>query len=1074
MGSTAAANCFAAVLIQSENLSNSFLNPANDRTCEQVNAAGYLRYPEDRVLRIRPAPPELENSNSGSCRWRCRLSVRYYLSPKIFRRLRVTLLAIAILWMTPALSRSQKRGAPAGARGEAYEKCRSFFSGSAKELADSEENNTFLGSCGWQFFDYHELPEATEAFDRSMEMAQRRHDRARLASALEGIGGIHRERGAFEQAERLLQQALALADELHDQQELTRLYNSFARLYGEQGKEEKGYEYLLRSLKLSQELNNPLRIAVANNNLGTHFKAQGDILRALDYFNQSLTGLQQMNDEIRSATVLDNIGLCYDYLGDYPKAIESIRNGLAIREKFKDTHGIAKSLDSLGNLQVELGNYSAALRMLQKGLELRRAGGLPYPVAESLNNIGTVYEAQGEYAQATAYLRKALVLAKTLNKWLETEVDTNLGEVYFLQGNYPKALAALNQALENGQAAKANVKIAFVQNALGRLYLKLGQFREAEGVLYAARQLFESAGMPPELASTLIELAELERHRGHIQESLDFATRARDLGDRMGLLDIQWRALTTLGRLNAAQGKRAEAAKSFDDAIMAVESLRTRVAGGEETRSRFFADKVAPYQERIALALAGGKTDDALYYAERSKARVLVDTIGADRVPLITAMTADEKKRELNLRHSLASLNSQIRVEGQANPPNEKRLTSLRQQCEAARLQYEDFQSTLYAAHLELRVSRGAIPVVRATETAGLVPGRSAAILEFAVVGDRMWAFAIGPQGVRAAELAMNNKELGYEVEYFRQQLAARDLRIGARARRLFEQVLGPVRSVVTEKTELVIIPDGPLWDLPFQALQSGPEHYLIEDSAISYAPSLTALREMTAPRPAVKNQPTLLAFGNPAISARAPDRAPAVLADKGLGPLPEAEIQAKTIGELYRPESQVYVGAEAREDRWKAEAQSYRVLHLATHGVLDNRSPLYSYLMLSPSDDPKNPEDGFLEAWEIMRMRLNADLVVLSACETARGKIFAGEAVIGLTWAFFVAGSPATLVSQWSVESASSGALMVDFHKMWNAGRNGVSKARALQLAAVQMRHSTHYSHPFYWGGYVLIGNAR
>ena len=107
------------------------------------------------------------------------------------------------------------------------------------------------------------------------------------------------------------------------------------------------------------------------------------------------------------------------------------------------------------------------------------------------------------------------------------------------------------------------------------------------------------------------------------------------------------------------------------------------------------------------------------------------------------------------------------------------------------------------------------------------------------------------------------------------------------------------------------------------------------------------------------------------------------------------------------------------------------------------------------------------------MRMHLNADLVVLSACETAKGRVAAGEAVIGLTWAFFVAGSPATLVTQWKVESASSSVLMTDFHRHWKAGQR-VTKARALQLAAVQMLHSKNYSHPFYWAGYVLIGNGK
>jgi CHAT domain-containing protein len=346
--------------------------------------------------------------------------------------------------------------------------------------------------------------------------------------------------------------------------------------------------------------------------------------------------------------------------------------------------------------------------------------------------------------------------------------------------------------------------------------------------------------------------------------------------------------------------------------------------------------------------------------------------------------------------------------------------------------------------------------------------------VEFAALDKRTWVFVITPTGAQVFKLPISNSALKQQVERFGQQLANRDLRIADSAQQLYKNVLGPASISLKNKKEIVIIPDGVLWNLPFQALQSRPNHYLIEDSAISYAPSLTALREMMKPRTRTNNQPLLLAFGNPTIGESVAPRRKLSLMDEHLAPLPEAEVQVKSVGKIYSPDSQVYIGREAREDRWKAEADHYRILHLATHGVLDDRSPMYSYLVLAPTVRSQNSEDGLLEAWEIMRMHLNADLVVLSACETAKGNVTSGEAVIGLTWAFFVAGSPATLVTQWKVETASSSVLMTDFHQRWKAGQNGMSKAKALQLAALQMLHDKTYSHPFYWAGYVLIGNGK
>jgi CHAT domain-containing protein len=214
------------------------------------------------------------------------------------------------------------------------------------------------------------------------------------------------------------------------------------------------------------------------------------------------------------------------------------------------------------------------------------------------------------------------------------------------------------------------------------------------------------------------------------------------------------------------------------------------------------------------------------------------------------------------------------------------------------------------------------------------------------------------------------------------------------------------------------------------------------------------------------------------------------------LTPLPETARQVNELRQVYGPQhSKVLLGASASEDLLKAEAGQYRILHLATHGILNDASPLYSQLLLSqpltvavsnkaPStaavskeanEASEANEDGLLEAWEIMRMNLQADLVVLSACETARGRIGSGEGMIGLTWAFFIAGSPANVVSQWKVESRSTADLMLAFHRQLQprAGTKHASlnTAEALRQASLSVLRKPQYRHPFYWAGFVLIG---
>ncbi|HEU4875464.1 MAG TPA: CHAT domain-containing protein, partial [Pyrinomonadaceae bacterium] len=195
-------------------------------------------------------------------------------------------------------------------------------------------------------------------------------------------------------------------------------------------------------------------------------------------------------------------------------------------------------------------------------------------------------------------------------------------------------------------------------------------------------------------------------------------------------------------------------------------------------------------------------------------------------------------------------------------------------------------------------------------------------------------------------------------------------------------------------------------------------------------------------------------------------------LRDGKLEPLPEAEQEVKALGRLYGvSRSKVFIGADAREDRVKSEATRAKILHFATHGILNNASPLYSHLALAEGGAN---EDGLLEAWELMQLDLQADLAVLSACETARGRVGAGEGMIGFSWAMFIAGVPSIVVSQWKVESAGTRDLMVNFHRSLLSPKSTSTKTEALRQAALKILKNPETNHPFYWGGFILVGDGR
>jgi CHAT domain-containing protein len=929
---------------------------------------------------------------------------RYYRSSRL--RLFATWLGVAAIALPCAAAAG---GMPAAQQAPAPD-CAPLKKGPLPLWPDSPETSKRLTDCGYALAREGDYQRASLVFETALAMARRRADRISEAIALDGSGSSLGRLGHADLAEPRLLESFRISEALQDRDGMAEASSQLGHVRTMQARYADARDLHLRSFTLWEAIGNRSGMAVALNNVGSAYRSAGDIANAAEYYQRSLDGLEQIGDRRRSATVIDNLARVSRALGDYGRALVLSQQALEIRRSFNDREGIARSLTSLSENYRAAGNYTAALDALRKSLDLFTEVGVVHSVAESLNNIAVAYEADGDYARAAAYLRRALALnqAKVGSASLSAEIDTHLAEVLLGEDRPMAALREVTRSLAISRKGGFTPQAADARLVLARIDLRLGRLdhaaTELENVLAVRATAEDRAGR----ADALIDLALVERRRGRLAEGLRYATEAVALADAMELADVQWLALTEVGRLDVALKRPDEARRAFDRAIESVETVRGLNAGGEDARSRLFADRLAPYQERIALALAEGRTDEAFSLAERSKARALLDTIRSDRTPITKAMTDEERRRELALRTALTSINSELRVAAAAAPRDEARVVALQRTRDARRVAYEDFQQGLYAVHPELQVNRAGAPIVTAPEAGRLLDGPSTAIVEYVVGPASIHAFVITASGIKAFQLPGTAGAISSLARQFRDQVASRDLRASASGRQLYDLVLKPLRARLIGMTTLIVVPDGPLWNLPFQAMQAADGRYLIESMAVSYAPSVTVLREARRRRTAMPAEPALLAFGNPSLGQPSPPGAAANLRDNGLKPLPQTEAEVARLATIYGAASRIYTGESAREDRWKADAPNYRVIHVAAHGVLDNASPLYSHLVLA-SPVPGEAEDGLLEAWEIMNMRLTADLVVLSACDTARGRTAPGEGVIGLMWAVFVAGTPAT-----------------------------------------------------------------
>jgi CHAT domain-containing protein len=786
------------------------------------------------------------------------------------------------------------------------------------------------------------------------------------------------------------------------------------------------------------------------------------------------------------ALALSAIGGVYSELGEYEQGRDYFRRSLQLYEEAKRPLGRAEALSAIGNSYRRQGNYARALDYLHQGLKLFEEPGRKFGLADALTELGDLYLLQGDENLALEFYQRSQTLFEQLGgKDKLAALVGRRGTLQQRRGHYAQALAAHEQSLSLYRAIGNKGGVAEALASLGDCHLLLRQPERALARYGESRALFEETGNRNGVAQSLTGIARVELSRGNHTGALSAAEEAAALAEKTGNLELLWQANDVTGKSRLALRETEPARQAFERAVASVELMRAQAASGELAGRRFLEHRLAPYHSLVGLQVGQGRAVEALAWAERSKARVLLDVMQSGRVDVRRSMTAAEQGQERKLRAELVSLNTQVTRAVQSDRPEQAKLDELKSLREKARLNYDAFQTSLYGAHPELRARRGEAPVVKADELAALLPGDGGALLEYVVTDEATYLFAAtSAAGAPAAEvkvftLPVGRAELAGQVEGFRQQLAGRDLGFRARARQLYRLLLEPAQALLRGKTDLVIVPDDKLWELPFQALLAEGGRFVIENGAVSYAPSLTVLREMKAHRDqrrAGGASAGLLAFGNPAVGRETVERAQPALRDGKLDPLPEAEQEVKALGQLYgAARSKVYVGAEAREDRVKAEAAAARVIHFATHGTLNNGSPMYSHLVLARGDAN---EDGLLEAWELMQMDLRAELAVLSACDTARGRVGAGEGMIGLTWALFVAGVPTTVVSQWQVESASTRDLMVSFHRGISSppreGKARATKSEALRQAALKLLRRPETSHPFYWAGFVLVGDDR
>jgi CHAT domain-containing protein/uncharacterized protein HemY len=952
--------------------------------------------------------------------------------------------------------------------------------GQSLQLADS------LFQTGKKYDDGGNMEESEFYYREAYDIYRDFQDTASWLKAGKEYASAMMYRAKNEQAMKLYKKLLDVDHPTNDAYNRGDLYNSMGLLSRRTGKLDQAQAYYQKSLPLAEESGDSLLIGVIHSNLGSVHKRRGNYANALEQEQQALSIFRGLDRKRNIAITLGNIGGIYQELSVYDKALEYYNQSLEIREALGDIRLLANTYNEIGSIQRELSNYDQALVSYQKSLELSRRAGTPSQTSNTLNNIGLLYKSLGEYDKALDYYQQSLAIK---------------------------------------EKTSAPSSIATTSKNIGKLLWDQEKYKEAAQYYRKALELRRQIGNPRDIASSLNTMVELALEEEIYEEAVSYAHEIQAIGDSTDSYRILQYAARYLGRIYSQQGDHNEAVKHYkkshayseyltptkelsslmdlareynklnsdsslvygEKAIDIIEEQRTNAGAISELKSGFFGRYSAFYTKLASWTLKYNSNPSRAYkLVEQAKARSLSEELAKasqnieEQLPEEMRLTRNEKRDRINSLYT--ELESTI---------DDQQRIQIQRKIRDAEMDYAAFENQLYNELPGLKTLES--PESITLEHAQRIMDPQTAALEYAVAGNKLIMFLISQNDVHVEQyLLANDQQLVEEITTwvtdFKDAILSNASRAALRSEsaKLYEVLIKPFEEELNDFENLIIVPDGALAYLPFEAISQG-DQYLIENFNIKYEPSLTSLTLLQNPEPVTRKD--LLAVAGSQIS----EENSRSIRSANLSALPSTVIEVDSIATHFRQVSTL------KEDGVSEEAfknllrqNRYQYIHMATHGVIDEEHPNRSGLALSAEGEitVSSKEDGMLRTSEIFGLNIDSDMVVLSACNTGLGKVVGGEGILGMQRSFFYAGTSTVVVSLWNVYDRSTASFMNEFYKAllnteseeswmdsmlrwigWDESIPFGQKASAMRQAKLQMIKHPLFNHPIYWAPFIVVG---
>ncbi len=793
---------------------------------------------------------------------------------------------------------------------------------------------------------------------------------------------------------------------------------------------------------------------------GEALYAQQEYEEALVIFKKALAAAQQPPNQTAILAATRNISNCLYALGNYEQALESYQQTLQLQQQVGDLAGVADTWLRLGNCHYALGDLDEAIAHYQQSFELAKTSKTALVMAESLSSIGLAYFVQGENKLALDHYYQSLNhFATAGEKDGIAQALQSVGNANFRLQNYRLAFEAFQNAryllTEAGKTDEAHEVLL----AIGLVHFAQKSYPFAMEAYQKALTHFEAINHKSLTALALYRIGLVKYAEDNFAEALSFAERATALSIQAEAAETLWRAQFEIGRAQLRLTQSDKAKQAWLQSVATIEKMRANLRGNDTDSA---VERTAPFIGLVELLVEENNPVEAFHYAERAKAQVLWGILQGSRHRITKTLTPLEAESEQKLRREALTLSARLDRAKRKNA-GDAVIQRLREQLQKARTDLTTLTNQLFARHPQLKIYRGEAPPLKASEAYTLLSDPKRALLEFVVTENQVLLFVL-TKTPKQTQIDLNTykldaAQLHEQILQLREQIISKDEGYPTLARGLFDRLLKPAMPQLAGKTSLTIVPDGILWALPFAALQPSDNQFWIEDYAISYAGSVSALQAMT--RLARTRQATT----TPSLLAIAPLGLDATLLDRfKLAPAPNAEQTAQSWQQLYgASRSKLQIGQSAREENVQSSGAS--IVHFAAPALINNYRPLYSFVILTPADMTK-PKTGLLPLWKLTNWNLRTELLALPDTIVLPVERRAGNGLTGVMWASFVAGSSAALVSQWQSENTE-----------WLTALHQQLKTRspsAVQQATMKLLKSNEFRHPVHWAGYVSLGAMR